>query len=105
MGIMNTSITHVGGQAVSLGFVTGDLNYLGQHLAMGIKRVPVRQLQGPWDTHWMRAALLAGIWTAFFMGAVLGAAFAARLATWTLLLPALMLVVFAMLDGPAISGV
>ena len=105
MGIMNTSITHVGGQAVSLGFVTGDLNYLGQHLAMGIKRAPVRQLQGPWDTHWMRAALLAGIWTAFFMGAVLGAALAARLANWTLLLPALLLVVFAPLDRAAISSV
>ena len=105
MGIMNTSITHVGGQAVSLGFVTGDLNYLGQHLAMGIKRAPVRQLQGPWDTHWMRAALLAGIWTAFFMGAVLGAALAARLASWSLLLPALLLVVFAPLDRAAISSV
>jgi len=36
MGIMNTSITHVGGQSASLGFVTGNLNNLGQHLAMGI---------------------------------------------------------------------
>ena len=42
---------------------------------------------------------------AFLLGAVLGAAFAARLANWTLLLPALILVVFAMLDRPAISGV
>jgi uncharacterized membrane protein YoaK (UPF0700 family) len=42
---------------------------------------------------------------AFLLGAVLGAAFAARLANWTLLLPALILVVFAMLDRPAISGI
>ena len=62
MGILNTSITHVGGQAVNLGFVTGDLNNLGQHLLMGIKRAPVQQTQGSWDTHWRRAALLAGIW-------------------------------------------
>jgi uncharacterized membrane protein len=45
-----------------------------------------------------------GIFT-FLLGAVLAAAFAARLANWTLLLPALMLVVFAMSDRPAISGV
>jgi hypothetical protein len=77
MGIMNTSITRIGGQPVSLGFVTGDLNNLGQHLAMGLKRAPVRQTQGPWDTHRLRGALLAGIWTALFMGAVLGAALAA----------------------------
>ena len=62
MGILNTSITHAGGQAVNLGFVTGDLNNLGQHLLMGFKRVPVQQTQGSWDTHWRRAALLAGIW-------------------------------------------
>jgi len=84
MGIMNTSITRVGKQSVSLGFVTGDLNYLGQHLAMGFKRKPAGEMQGPWVTHGMRAALLAGIWTAFFVGAVLGGAAAARLASWTL---------------------
>ncbi|HZM08977.1 MAG TPA: YoaK family protein [Candidatus Limnocylindrales bacterium] len=33
MGLMNTSVTHVGGQPVSLGFMTGDLNNLAQHLA------------------------------------------------------------------------
>ena len=46
MGIMNTSITHVGAQSVSLGFVTGDLNNLGQRLASGAKRAPVRNMQG-----------------------------------------------------------
>jgi uncharacterized membrane protein YoaK (UPF0700 family) len=105
MGIMNTSITHVGGQSVSLGFATGDLNNLGRHLAMGIRRAPVRQIQGSWDTHWLGAGLLAGIWTAFFWGAVLGAALAARLDIWSLLLPALILGVFAVLDRAAISSV
>ena len=105
MGIMNTSITHVGGQSVSLGFVTGNLNNLGQHLAMEINRVPVQHAQGSWDTHWLRAAVLAGIWSAFFLGAALGSALAARLANWTLLLPALILLVFVVVDRPAISGV
>jgi uncharacterized membrane protein YoaK (UPF0700 family) len=105
MGILNTFITHVGGQAVSLGFVTGDLNNLGQHLAMGIRQAPIRQMQGSWDTHWLRAAVLAGIWSAFLLGAVLGASLAIRLANWTLLLPALLLVFFALQERTAISGV
>jgi uncharacterized membrane protein YoaK (UPF0700 family) len=99
MGIMNTFVTHVGGLSVSLGFVTGDLNNLGQQFALGIKRAPVRHTQGPWDTHWLRAILLATIWTAFFAGAVFGGALTARLANWTLLLPALVLVVYALLDN------
>jgi hypothetical protein len=42
---------------------------------------------------------------AFLLLAVLGAVFAARLANGTLLFPALMLVVFATLERPAILGV
>jgi uncharacterized membrane protein YoaK (UPF0700 family) len=103
MGILNTSITHVGGQTVSLGFVTGDLNSLARQLAMGIKRAPVPQAQGSWDTHWRRAAQLASVWAAFLSGAVLGTAIASRLAAWTLLLPALMLLVLALVEPATIS--
>jgi uncharacterized membrane protein YoaK (UPF0700 family) len=102
MGIMNTSITHVGGQAVNLGFVTGDLNNFAQHLAMGIRRDPVPQMQGSWDNHWWRAALLAGIWTAFLIGAALGAALASRFTMWALLLPVVALLVFGLLEPAAI---
>ena len=102
MGIMNTSITHVGGQAVNLGFVTGDLNNFAQHLAMGIRRDPVPQMQGSCDNHWWRAALLAGIWTAFLIGAALGAALASRFTMWALLLPVVALLVFGMLELAAI---
>ena len=102
MGIMNTSITHVGGQAVNLGFVTGDLNNFAQHLAMGIRRDPVPQMQGSCDNHWWRAALLAGIWTAFLIGAALGAALASRFTMWALLLPVVALLVFGMLEPAAI---
>ena len=102
MGIMNTSITHVGAQAVNLGFVTGDLNNFAQHLAMGIWRAPVPRMQGAWDNHWRRAALLAAIWTAFLIGAVLGAALASRFTVWALLLPVLMLLVFGLLERGAI---
>jgi uncharacterized membrane protein YoaK (UPF0700 family) len=71
MGVMNTTITHVGRQSVSLGFVTGDLNNLGRHLALGARRVPVSDSQGSWDTHGLRAAILAGVWSAFLVSALL----------------------------------
>jgi uncharacterized membrane protein YoaK (UPF0700 family) len=102
MGIMNTSITHVGGQTVNLGFITGDLNNFAQRLAMGIRRAPVPQMQGAWDNHWWRAALLAAIWTAFLIGAVLGAAAASRFPMWALSLPVVMLLVFGVLERAAV---
>jgi uncharacterized membrane protein YoaK (UPF0700 family) len=101
MGILNTSISHVGGQTVSLGFVTGDLNNLAQHVALGIKRAPLPEAQGSWDTRWARATLLASIWTAFLGGAILGSALVSRLAAWTLLVPSVMLLAFALRDRAA----
>jgi uncharacterized membrane protein YoaK (UPF0700 family) len=98
MGLMNTSVLQVGGQTVGVGYMTGDLNNLAQHIAMGIKSAPVAQAQGSWDTHWRRASLLAGLWIAFLSGAVLGAALGSRLAVWTLLLPALLLLALALAE-------
>jgi uncharacterized membrane protein YoaK (UPF0700 family) len=104
MGIMNTSITHVGGQAVSLGFVTGDLSNVAQRFAMGMRRDPVPQMQGDWDNHWWRAILLTGIWVAFLAGAVLGAALASRFAVGALLVPVLMILIFGPLERAANYG-
>ena len=98
MGMMNTSVLQVGGQTVGVGYMTGDLNSLAQHLALGIRSAPVAQAQGSWDTHWRRASLLAGLWTAFLSGAVLGAACGSRLAVWTLLFPAAMLLALALAE-------
>jgi uncharacterized membrane protein YoaK (UPF0700 family) len=103
MGLMNTSIVRVGAQAVSLGFMTGDLNSMAQHLAMGIKRAPVPEAQGAWDTHWWRAALLAGLWTTFLCGAVLGAVLALRFGFWTLLLGAGMLLILSLAERASAS--
>jgi uncharacterized membrane protein YoaK (UPF0700 family) len=103
MGLMNTSILQVGGQTVGIGYMTGDLNNLAQHVAMGIKSAPVAEAQGAWDTHWRRALLLGGLWIAFFSGAVLGAALGSRLAVWTLLVPALMLLALALAGRDSIS--
>jgi uncharacterized membrane protein YoaK (UPF0700 family) len=55
----------------------------------------VPEAQGAWDTHWWRAALLAGLWVTFLCGAVLGAVLALHFAFWTLLLAAVMLVILS----------
>jgi uncharacterized membrane protein YoaK (UPF0700 family) len=95
MGILNTSLNHVGGQAVSLGFVTGDLNSLAQQLAGGYLHEPVKHAQNSWDTHWRRAALLACVWSSFFAGTALAGAINTRFTAWILLPPALLLFVLA----------
>ena len=43
MGIVNTSVIQVGGQPVSLGFISGDVNNLAKLMAMGIRHVPAEQ--------------------------------------------------------------
>ena len=98
MGLMNTTLTRVGGQSVSLGYVTGDLNHLAGHLALAVQGVPVPQARGPWDTHGRRAALLGGIWASFLMGAALAGAATSHFAAWTLLPPILILLVLISLE-------
>ncbi len=39
MGVLNSSTPHVGGQALGVGFVTGDLNKLGGHLALAAGKI------------------------------------------------------------------
>ena len=85
MGILNPSITKVGGQRVSLGFITGDLNSLGQRLALCLRREPVFQPASQRDTHNLRILILAGLWCFFLGGACLGSLIASHLTLWTLL--------------------
>src|SRR5260370_18932152 len=65
MGLMNTALSKVGAEAVSLTFVTGDLNRIGSHLALAVQRAPLPDAQGPSDTHLRRAARLGIVWAAF----------------------------------------
>lgn len=95
MGVMNTGITHVGGQSVSLGFVTGDLNYIGRNLAMAARGIPPEHSRGPWDTHWKRAVILAGVWSSFFLGAVMAGVGMLFVGVWVLLPPIVILSVMA----------
>ena len=95
MGMLNTALSRVGAEAVSLTFVTGTLNRLGSHLALALKHEPVPDAQGPWDTHSRRAFLLAGIWAGFLAGALLAGAATLHFGAWVLLLPLLILLALA----------
>ena len=91
MGMLNTTLSRVGAEAVSLTFVTGTLSRIGSHIAMAIRRAPLPDAQGPWDTHFRRARLLAIIWAGFLIGAVLSGAAIPYLGGWVLMPPLLVL--------------
>jgi uncharacterized membrane protein YoaK (UPF0700 family) len=91
MGIMNTALSHIGAQSVSLTFVTGTLVGVGRHLALAVRRATLPDARGPWDTHGRRALHLLGAWAGFLTGAVLGSAATARFGVSALLLPLLIL--------------
>jgi uncharacterized membrane protein YoaK (UPF0700 family) len=95
MGLMNTTVSRVGAQSVSLTFVTGTLSRMGTHLALALTRAPLPDAQGPWDTHRRRVLLLLGIWVGFLTGALVGGAGTSRVGVWVLLLPLLILLALA----------
>jgi uncharacterized membrane protein YoaK (UPF0700 family) len=95
MGMMNSALSHVGAQPVSLTFVTGTLSRIGTDLALAVTRAPLPDAQGPWDTHRRRAFLLLGVWAGFLIGALLGGAATSRVGVWVLLLPLLILLALA----------
>jgi uncharacterized membrane protein YoaK (UPF0700 family) len=98
MGMLNTTLSRVGGEPVSLTFVTGDLNRIGSHLASALKRVPLQDAHGLWDTHLRRAGLLATIWTCFLAGAALSGAATSYFGVWALLPPFLIMLALALFD-------
>src|SRR5580704_13334530 len=100
MGVMNNALSRVGAQAVSLTFVTGSLSRVGSSLALALRRAPLRDAQGPWDTHLRRALLLARLWLGFLVGAFLSGAVTPRYGASVLLAPALILAVLAAFDRP-----
>jgi uncharacterized membrane protein YoaK (UPF0700 family) len=100
MGVMNNALSRVGAQAVSLTFVTGSLSRVGSSLALALRRAPLPDAQGPWDTHLRRALLLARLWLGFLIGASLSGAATPRFGAWVLTGPALILAVLAAFDRP-----
>jgi uncharacterized membrane protein YoaK (UPF0700 family) len=104
MGVMNTTLSRVGAQAVSLTFVTGTLSRVGANLALALRRAPLPDAQGPWDTHLRRAMLLARIWAGFLAGALLSGVATPRFGAWVLLAPVLILAAMAAFDRPSGAG-
>jgi uncharacterized membrane protein YoaK (UPF0700 family) len=100
MGIMNNALSRVGAQAVSVAFVTGALSRVGSSLALALRRAPLRDAQGPWDTHLRRALLLARLWVGFLLGAVLSGAVTPRYGALVLSAPAVILAALAAFDRP-----
>jgi uncharacterized membrane protein YoaK (UPF0700 family) len=100
MGVMNSALSRVGAQSVSLTFVTGTLSRVGSHLALAAKRAPLADAQGPWDTHLRRALMLSRVWTGFLVGAFLSGAATPRYGALVLSAPALILAALAAFDRP-----
>jgi uncharacterized membrane protein YoaK (UPF0700 family) len=68
---------------------------MGMHLALAVKRAPLPDAQGAWDTHGRRAFLLLGVWAGFLIGALVAGAATSRFGVWVLLLPLLILLALA----------
>jgi uncharacterized membrane protein YoaK (UPF0700 family) len=98
MGAMNTALSRVGAQNVSLTFVTGTLSRIGMQLALAVRRAPLPDSQGSWDTHLYRTFLMAGIWAGFLTGALLSGMVTPRFGVWVLLFPVLILSALAAFD-------
>ena len=94
------AFSRVGAQSVSLTFVTGTLSRVGSSLALALRRAPLADAQGPWDTHLRRAMLLARIWVGFLVGAMLSGVATPRYGAWVLSAPALILAALAAFDRP-----
>ncbi len=101
MGMLNMTVSKVAGQSVNLGFVTGDLKNLGESLGNAIMGKPISSPIGPWDTQGNRARVLATVWLAFIVGAVLGAVTGTHLLSWALLVAALALLLLALSEYAA----
>lgn len=93
MGILNTTVSRIGIEPINIGYVSGTLNRLADHLARAVLRAPLADARGPWDTHAHRALLLAGVWASFIGGAILSGAGMQRFGAGVLLLPLLLLLI------------
>lgn len=94
MGMINTVVTQVGYQPVSLGFITGDLNSLAKEVAEGVEKGRDEIALG-WQTPWRRAGLLATLWGAFLLGSFVGATLVHQTPVLALVIPAVALFGFA----------
>jgi uncharacterized membrane protein YoaK (UPF0700 family) len=98
MGMMNPAVSRVGSEPVSLTFVTGTLNKVGNHLALAARHAKLADAEGKWDTHFYRAALEASLWVGFLAGAILSGAASRRFGVVELIPASVALVAFALFN-------
>ena len=100
MGMLNPAVTRVGSEPVSLTFVTGTLNKMGNHVALSLRHAKLPDAQGPWDTHLRRAALEASLWTGFLAGATLSGAASRHFGVLELIPASIALIAFGLVNRP-----
>jgi len=107
MGMMNPALSKIGGEAVSLTFVTGTLSRIGGHLASAARRNPLPDRQGPGDSHLSRARIDASVWSGFLVGASLSGIMISHFHILALLPACVVMIVLALfssVDRAAPSG-
>jgi uncharacterized membrane protein YoaK (UPF0700 family) len=98
MGMMNPTVSRVGSEPVSLTFVTGTLNKIGNHLALGVRHAPLPDAQGVNDTHFRRALLEASVWAGFLAGAILSGVASHYVGVVALAPASIVLIAFALMN-------
>lgn len=98
MGTMNTCLSQIGSETVSLTFVTGALNRIGTHAALALRGAPLSSPEYAGDSHLRRAWRLSVLWLGFLLGAVAAGATTPRYGEWVLLAPLGVLVALAVVD-------
>jgi uncharacterized membrane protein YoaK (UPF0700 family) len=101
MGMTNPALSKIGPEPVSLTFVTGTLSRIGGHLASVAGRKPLKDRQGPADSHLARALIEASIWCAFLGGAVLSGIAGSNFSTWALLPPCIVMLALGLFSESA----
>lgn len=104
IGALTRTLTKVGTQPISLGYVTGVLSHAAKHLALAVRGVPLPDAHGFWNTHLRRVLLLLSVWTSLLLGAVLAGAAKSRLNIWTLPPPIAILIMLAIFSREQIAG-
>jgi len=89
MGLMNTIITSVGNQKVNTDFVTGTLNSLARNTAMLIMTTD----QAEKKEYQSNAIHLLLLWMGFLSGAFIAPFLLDDFGNWSLILPALLLMI------------
>jgi len=74
MGMVNPVLPKIGGESISLTFMTGTLSRIGGHLGLALVQAPVPGSEGSWDTQLHRARMGAELRASFLIGAVLSGA-------------------------------